>query len=102
MTSELSTFAAHVGEFIAASVPAASSCTKPKEDSPLAACHSSLATRHASLIFEPPHVGCYDEEFSPLALELFALQFAHNAPYRKFCEARRVTPRTLRLWSQIP
>lgn len=40
--------------------------------------------------------------FNPLALELFALQFQHNLPYRKFCEARRVTPLTATHWSQIP
>lgn len=40
--------------------------------------------------------------FNSLALELFALQFAHNAPYRKICEARRVTPLTINDWSQIP
>ena len=27
-----------------------------------------------------------DRQFSALALELFALQFKHNAAYRKICE----------------
>lgn len=40
--------------------------------------------------------------FNALALELFGLQFAHNAAYRKFCEARRVTSLTATHWSQIP
>ena len=42
------------------------------------------------------------EKFGVLAVELFALQFAHNAAYRKVCEARHVTPLTASHWSQIP
>ena len=42
------------------------------------------------------------EHFGGLALELFALQFAANAPYRKICEARRVTPLTVHHWTEIP
>jgi hypothetical protein len=37
-----------------------------------------------------------------LALELFALQFKHNAAYRKLCEARGQTPDTVRDWREIP
>ncbi len=33
---------------------------------------------------------------------MFALQFAHVAPYRQLCEARRVTPDPLADWRQIP
>jgi hypothetical protein len=51
---------------------------------------------------EPPHVGCYENEFNVLALELFALQFKHNAAYRKICEARRLTPKVVEHWTQIP
>ena len=40
--------------------------------------------------------------FDPLALELFALQFQHNAAYRKICAARGRTPRTVEHWTQIP
>lgn len=40
--------------------------------------------------------------FASLALELFGLQFAHNATYRKYCETRCVTPLTATHWSQIP
>ena len=40
--------------------------------------------------------------FGALALELFALQFAHNPAYRKLCEARRVTPQTVEHWTRIP
>jgi hypothetical protein len=40
--------------------------------------------------------------FESLALELFALQFAHNPGYRRLCEARRVTPATVEHGSRIP
>ncbi len=43
-----------------------------------------------------------EEGFNSLALELFALQFTHNAPYRRLCEARRTSPRSTTHWSQIP
>ena len=40
--------------------------------------------------------------FDRLALELFALQFEHNAPYRRFCEARHAQPGTVDHWTDIP
>ncbi len=43
-----------------------------------------------------------DAAFNELALPLFALQFSAVAPYRKFCEARKVSPQTIQHWSQIP
>ncbi len=43
-----------------------------------------------------------DEGFNSLAIELFALQFAHNTPYRKLCDARRTSPQTITHWPQIP
>jgi len=55
---------------------------------------------------EPPYVGCYEarneKEFDGLALELFGLQFEHNKPYRRFCEARGVLPGSLEGWKEIP
>lgn len=42
------------------------------------------------------------EEFNSLALELFALQFAHNASYQAICRARKLTPETVTHWTQIP
>ena len=51
---------------------------------------------------EPPHVGSYEDKFNSLALELFALQFKHNAAYRKICEARERTPKDVEHWTQIP
>ena len=41
-------------------------------------------------------------DFNRLALELFALQFGHNAACRKICEARRLTPQVVEHWTQIP
>jgi len=45
---------------------------------------------------------CQELKFDSLALELFALQFKHNAAYRKICEARRLTPEVIGHWTQIP
>ena len=42
------------------------------------------------------------EDFNALALELFALQFKHNASYGKFCEARGVSPENISRWNEIP
>jgi Acyl-protein synthetase, LuxE len=53
--------------------------------------------------WEGSGVGCFVEaEFNQLALALFALQFAHVEPYRRLCEARRVTPDKITLLSEIP
>lgn len=40
--------------------------------------------------------------FNALALELFAHQYEHNVPYRRFCRARRAEPGRLRDWTEIP
>src|SRR5262245_8055598 len=53
---------------------------------------------------------CHDEslidqtavEFNELAQSLFALQFAQNAPYRRFCQARRVVPGRVSICTQVP
>ena len=42
------------------------------------------------------------DTFDLLAMDLFALQFAANPPYRKFCEARGATPREVEHWTRIP
>lgn len=46
--------------------------------------------------------GCSDAEFDALALRLFAHQHAHNAAYRRFCQLRGATPRTVKSWRDIP
>lgn len=46
--------------------------------------------------------GCTDDEFDRLALRLFAYQYARNDPYRRFCQGRGATPRSVRRWRDIP
>ncbi len=46
--------------------------------------------------------GSKGDSFAALALALFRLQFAHNAPYRRLCEFRRVTPENITDWRAIP
>jgi len=43
-----------------------------------------------------------DARFEALALELFRFQFERCAAYRRFCEGRGRTPRTIRAWHEIP
>ena len=43
-----------------------------------------------------------DAEFDQIALELFAYQYANNAPYRQLCDQRGRTPSNLRSWKEIP
>jgi hypothetical protein len=43
-----------------------------------------------------------DARFGDLALELFAFQFAHCAPYRRFCQGRGVTPERIADWRSVP
>lgn len=46
--------------------------------------------------------GSTEAEFDALARDLFALQFAHSAPYRAFCQRRGATPRRVAGWRDIP
>ena len=46
--------------------------------------------------------GCSDAEFDAMALRLFAHQHANNAAYRRFCQMRGVTPRTVKSWREVP
>ena len=46
--------------------------------------------------------GCSDAEFDAMALRLFAEQHAHNAAFRRFCQLRGATPRTVKGWRDIP
>lgn len=43
-----------------------------------------------------------DAIFNGLALGLFALQFRHNAPYRRLCDARGLGPDSVTHWIGIP
>lgn len=50
----------------------------------------------------PPRPESLDAEFNTLALELFGLQFEHNAPYRSLSRARNLSPQDVADWSDIP
>ena len=42
------------------------------------------------------------DAFDRLALRLFAYQYTNNEPYRRFCQRRGATPRTVKRWFDIP
>ena len=46
--------------------------------------------------------GASDDEFNAMALALFAYQFENNQPYRRFCQQRERTVRTVKSWRHIP
>ncbi|HEX4343121.1 MAG TPA: hypothetical protein VH255_07005 [Verrucomicrobiae bacterium] len=73
MTEQLSHIAARLREFILTEGPAAQSQTVTD-----------------------------NKTFDSLALELFALQFTHNTAYRRICEVRGASPKSVEHWSQIP
>lgn len=43
-----------------------------------------------------------DARFAALARDLFAFQFEHCAPYRRFCEGRGRTPANVADWREVP
>ena len=45
---------------------------------------------------------CADDAFDRLALRLFAHQISNNAAYRRFCQRRGATLRSVHCWSDIP
>ncbi len=46
--------------------------------------------------------GCDDAAFDAMARRLFAHQYAHNEPLRRFCQRRGLTPRRVQTWRDIP
>src|SRR2546425_5469626 len=44
----------------------------------------------------------FETSFEALAVELFAVQFELNPPYRSLCQARGATPGRVKTWQQIP
>jgi Acyl-protein synthetase, LuxE len=40
--------------------------------------------------------------FEPLALKVYAYQFAHNPAYRSYCHSKKKTPDTVECWRDIP
>ena len=116
MTTELSNFAARLREIILSFSNVGDDVRSlilqnRQSATPLRACSREIGVGNRQLS-EPPHVGCCKNEFNALALELFALQFKHNAAYRKICEARLprrseakaggLTPKVVEHWTQIP
>src|SRR4051812_24562472 len=49
-----------------------------------------------------PSADALESRFSNLATQLFRLQFAHNNPYRIFCESTGTTPARVKEWKDIP
>jgi hypothetical protein len=91
MTTELSNFAARLREIILSEgrVPRG-------PDSELRTPNSELRNHNGDSCNSPLR------DFNSLALELFALQFQHNAAYRKICAARGLTPGVVEHWTRIP
>jgi hypothetical protein len=54
--------------------------------------------QHPARLYEPDS----EARFGSMALELFGLQYEHNAAYRRFAEARRATPEGVKDWTEIP
>lgn len=63
---------------------------------------SHFAARLRGLIRGCTGSGIFAGDFESLALELFALQYADNASYRRLCDARGVRPATVGDWTMIP
>ncbi len=95
MTTELSNFAARLRERITLFSDVAAEVTR-LQTFPISDFQFPISKN------EPPHVGCYENEFNVLAVELFALQFKSNAACRKICEARNLTPESVEHWTNIP
>ncbi|MBT2658428.1 CoF synthetase [Bacillus sp. ISL-18] len=43
-----------------------------------------------------------EDSYNELALKLFRYQFKHNPAYKKFCQAKKRTPLTVKQWNHIP
>ncbi len=50
----------------------------------------------------PRNVEAQSDTFDSLALDVFAFQYAHNAPYRAYCERFGYRPGSIAHWSEIP
>ena len=77
------------------------------KDSAFSACFAQVGefiSRHSSgnAFLDEPSTTSQGAKFNELALSLFALQFSHNAPYRRYCQSRNVTPEIVQNWQTIP
>ncbi|UTR13054.1 long-chain fatty acid--CoA ligase [Evansella sp. LMS18] len=46
--------------------------------------------------------GASENQFNDMALKVFQFQYEYNKPFRKFCRKRRVSPRTVKHFLDIP
>ena len=63
---------------------------------------NALRARVLELIERGVHGAPDPDAFDRLALDVFRYQLAENAPYRRFCERRGVTPDSVGHWAEIP
>lgn len=67
---------------------------------------AALDQRVLSWLREPGAIdataGASETRFTELALALFAFQFSHCTPYRRFCQARGITPADVSHWRDVP
>ena len=61
-----------------------------------------LKERLLAVIARGAHAPMDDAELDALARDVFAHQYACNAPYRAFCDRRGATPETVRGWDDVP
>jgi hypothetical protein len=61
-----------------------------------------LRDRLLAVIARGAHAPMGDAELDALAHEVFAHQYACNAPYRAFCDRRGATPETVGGWTDVP
>lgn len=63
---------------------------------------ADLQPRLLAVIARGAHAALDDGELDALARDVFAHQYACNAPYRAFCERRGTTRDTVGRWEEIP
>lgn len=61
-----------------------------------------LVAEVSRYIAESGQGGGSESQFNDLALRIFALQFAENLPYSKYCRSIARTPQSVGTWQQIP
>jgi hypothetical protein len=61
-----------------------------------------LQDRLLAIMGRGAHAPLAGQEFDDLARDVFAHQYACNAPYRAYCDRRGVTPESLGGWEDVP
>ncbi|HLZ72394.1 MAG TPA: long-chain fatty acid--CoA ligase [Dehalococcoidia bacterium] len=62
----------------------------------------ALEQRVLAVIHGGAGVPMPDDAFNHLALDVFAIQYARNEPYRRYCELKGAAPATVRDWREVP